>query len=136
MSVNKINYKGVDYAIIEDSEWIDLDLSPYKFTKSTSTWAVTPKYRKIGNVVEITGTISPKEALSETTTEYIVAYLPEGFRPDCTHWFHCQGAGMNVCTINVRDDGKISLSRYGIDTKGAMPTSGIGFLQCTYLAVK
>lgn len=132
MSVNKINYKGVDYEIIEDSGWINVELTS-SFVQNSNSWATKPVYRKVGNMVEIQGTISPASNISDTTSETTIFTLPEGFRPHQTLWVHQQADNMNVWTMIVRPNGIVSLSRYGITSKGAMSTSGIAFMQVTFL---
>lgn len=133
MPIDKIKHNGTEYKITEeDSGWIVPELSS-AFVTNSNSWATITKFRKVGNVVEITGTISPATELSETTTERRVFTLPEGYRPEQMHWFHCQGAVMNTCCVIVRTDGQVTLSRYGVTDKGAMPTSGIAFIQCTFL---
>jgi hypothetical protein len=131
MAVNKINYKGTEFEIVEDSGWITAELTD-KFTVGALASDVVLQYRKVGNVVEINGVTSPTADI-DTNNEHTIFTLPEDYRPSRIRYFHCQGAGMNTCLIIIRPGGSVTLSRYGTTSKSTMTSSGIAFLQATFL---
>ena len=88
--------------ILEDSGWLDL---PLESGVSADGYSGKPQYRKIGNIVEIRGSISFTKASSGNTS---LATLPEGFRPTggIIYWFAPCG-GNTVQRLLIRSNGRI-----------------------------
>lgn len=99
------------YQMVEDSGWQTLTLtSDFKVYGDSNS--KTPKFRKMGKVVEILGEISPKANISSGSSKTI-ATLPEGYRPSRNRYFICQGTGRAIWTLYVYSDGQVIFSRYG-----------------------
>ena len=73
---------------------------------------VNPKYRKIGNMVEIRGAVKPTKILTGSTTDYVIFNLPEKYIPNQSVVFlgHCGSVG--ICTFEVLKTGEFVFSRY------------------------
>ena len=83
MTVN-VKSNGSTKTLIEkdqlpnDSGWIEASIG----RNFTSYGDVSPKYRKIGNIVSIVGSVKPVVSnIGEDTTLYEILTLPEGYRP-------------------------------------------------------
>lgn len=113
MSVNKINYKGVDYEIIEDTGWINAEMTEYFKTYNDQAYRAL-KYRKYGNIVEIHGCISTTfNETIEGDVQYTIFNLPEGFRPTLFHACICHTYKGNApCLIRVEPGGKVEFRGY------------------------
>lgn len=74
-----------------------------------------PKYRKVGNLMEVRGILTPKSTLSASSvgTEYTMFTLPAGCRPSDRISLLMQGSGMNKWMFDIGTDGVCSISRYG-----------------------
>lgn len=81
---------------------------------------MTPKYRRIGNVVYVRGAVKPTSATAADATIYTIFNLPLGYRPaqrfgtanDAAVNTVCQGSTQYVWTCRVYDDGDVTFSRY------------------------
>ena len=72
------------------------------------------QYRKVGNVVEVCGQLAPVSTLPGSSTAVIMFTLPEGYRPNKTRYFVCQGSGTNKWVLTIYTSGSVGFSRYGI----------------------
>lgn len=72
------------------------------------------QYRKVGNVVEVCGQLAPVSTLPGSSTAVIMFTLPEGYRPNKTRYFVCQGSGTNKWVLTVYTSGNVGFSRYGV----------------------
>lgn len=71
------------------------------------------QYRKVGNVVEVCGQLAPVSTLPGSSTAVIMFTLPEGYRPNKTRYFVCQGSGTNKWVLMIYTSGSVGFSRYG-----------------------
>lgn len=99
---------------LSDSGWIEATLgSNFKDYTDSGTPAVTTKYRRVGNFVNIIGCVSPKSALTiNTDNRFTITTLPEGFRPTKPVYEICQGSTQNVWMLTVNTTGDVTLGRY------------------------
>ena len=98
----------------EDSGWQTASLtSDFKPFQGNSSY--TPKYRKVGKVVEISGIISPSATLSAGSEKNIFT-LPTGYRPSIVRYNICQGSANNKWLLTINTTGIVTFSRYGTTT--------------------
>ncbi|MDR0979517.1 MAG: hypothetical protein LBL91_06360 [Lachnospiraceae bacterium] len=105
---------------LNDSGWITLPLNSDTVVANQS---FIPAYRKIGNVVYITGIANPKDSNNEfnkspTTDKNLVTTLPIGFRPGKFVDKICQGSGASLFRIELYTTGQLYITRYGEGTNG------------------
>lgn len=82
----------------------------------------TPRYRINGNLVTISGAITPTSVITSGTTDVkILGTISESFRPSTHAVFVCQGSGINHWTLTVKTDGNIYVSRYGTNAYVNIP---------------
>lgn len=103
----------------EDTKWQVATLTS-GFRAYNNADINTPRYRKIGNIVEIVGCVSPVSAQEAGWSDNIFT-LPEGFRPSNYRYLPCQGSGVNKWLLTVNSNGAVSFSRYGAETTVAIP---------------
>lgn len=94
---------------IHDSGWITATLTSKFTTYGNDT---VPKYRKVGEMVEVVGAVKSKSAIAGSTTEYPIFTLPEGYRPSTPIVVICQGSGAYIWTLRVTQAGIVSFERY------------------------
>ena len=96
----------------EDSGWQTASLTgDFKAYQDNSKY--TPRYRKIGKVVEISGVVSPTKTLSGSGTQVTIFTLPTDFMPSESRYAVCQGSGINRWVLQVNTNGTVTFSRYG-----------------------
>lgn len=94
---------------ITDSGWIDLPLNSQVTAYNSSS---APKYRKIGNMVEIRGSIKISGNIS-SSSGLNFATLPAGFRPSQTIGVVCEGSVVSKWYLNISNDsGALNVDRY------------------------
>lgn len=94
---------------VEDSGWITAELDPAFTAYATGD---DPKYRKIGNLVEVVGTVKPTAEITGSSTQQTIFTLPEGYRPSAEIVRVCQGSMTNVWTLRVATTGEVTFERY------------------------
>ena len=94
---------------IGDSGWINATLTSNFNTYGSDT---VPKYRKVGEMVEVIGAVKSKSAIAGSTKEYPIFTLPEGYRPSTPIVVICQGSGTNIWTLRINTNGVVSFERY------------------------
>ena len=115
-----------------DSEWINLTLND-DFKCYNDDEANHPKYRVCGNVVTVTGSVSPLVAYTSSTTCVVFASgIPSQYRPKIGHVFVCQGSGMNRWECQVKANGDLTVARYGITEATTVPNTAWLTFTCTY----
>ena len=102
-----------------DSGWQTLELNA-AFALYNASYPV--KYRKIGSMVELRGTIKPSSQIAAGGTATI-GTLNVGYRPDYARNYVCQGSGQNRWLLTINYQGVIGFERYGGDTAIAVPTT-------------
>lgn len=104
---------------IKDSNWVFPTLTS-DFVKYGNNFE--PRYRKIGNIVDIVGIIKTTSDLA-SNLERTIFTLPEEYRPHIQHHFLCQGSGMNHWLLTINENGTVTASRYGINSQDTIPTT-------------
>lgn len=97
----------------KDTDWITLSLES-SFKPYADKEENMPQYRRLGNLVEIKGIITPKKTISKNTNSVKIFTLPNDFISNVNHQQICQGSGKNTWLLTVGMDGTVSFSRYGI----------------------
>ena len=121
---------GTWMMIAGSSGWKNLTIDSAFNVYSSNT---QPKYRVNGNLVTVSGAVSPKVAYTSSTTKVVIASgIPEYLRPDVALSFVCQGSGMNRWTCGVETNGTITISRYGVTENISVPTTAWLIFNCTY----
>lgn len=95
-----------------DSNWNEATLSS-AFKPYNDNYQNTPKYRKINNVVQVRGRISPRSVIAGSATPTTIFTLPREYRPSTPYQYVCQGSGKNTWLLEVSETGSVSFARYG-----------------------
>lgn len=109
---------------IEDTGWNYVTLTsavvPY-----TSNETYTPKYRKIGNLVQIIGTLSPASNTNDlgSSTGATGFTIPAGYRPVIQVVSVFQGSSTAFFTVAIDTSGVATLSGYRNEDGYATPTT-------------
>lgn len=82
------------------------------------------RYRKIGHVVQVEGTLSPSTTLSGSATNLTIFTLPDGYRPSATVVTLCQGSGSCHWTLTIKTNGAVCFGRYS--SGGSYTSAGTG----------
>ena len=105
-----------------DSGWqkvtLTSDFKPYNNNTDN-----TPKYIKVGRMVEVLGEVSPNKTFDKNS-EYTMFTLPSGYRPMYEIQTLCQGTGANKWLLTTSTDGKFKFARYGT-TEYAVPSTSV-----------
>lgn len=118
--------------IVDDSPWVDMTLDD-AFAVYDGNVSNHPKYKVSGNVVTITGSVSPKtEYTSSLNKVNIASGIPSAYLPKTNQSFVCQGSGMNHWNCIVTTGGYLTVSRYGITEPTTVPTSAWLVFTVTY----
>ena len=121
------------YVLKDDSGWITASLKK-DFKPYNDTDANIPRYRKVGQVVEIRGVLAPTSTIAASTDTVTAFTLPDGFRPSGTQRYYiCQGSGRNVWLLTVYPDGDVGVARYGTTGTSDIPTSAWLPFNATFL---
>jgi hypothetical protein len=97
---------------VEDSGWITPTLTS-QFNAYVTEQA--PKYRKVGNTVEVVGVVKSTVAITGNDTRHTIFTLPEGYRPSVDVNVVCQGSTMAVWLLTIQaTTGNVLFSRYRI----------------------
>ena len=94
-----------------DTGWIEPELSS-EFAQYSASDFYKVRYRRVGGVVHLAGTIKPTAAITGDTTQHTIFTLPVGFRPAATVDIICQGSTTCVWLLQVHYTGAVSFSRY------------------------
>lgn len=105
---------------IQDTGWITATLNT-NFKAYNGLAGNTPRYRKVGKLVEINGMVSPKANITAGTSG-IIFNIPSGYRPyGFTKYAICQGSGQNRWLLTVTTGGDVKCERYGVATAVDFP---------------
>ena len=107
----RIKYNGTWRAwnfIWGDSGWITPTLS--SSFENSDTQPI--QYRKIGKIVEVSGTCNPTKTLTSSTSLITMFTLPVGYRPSKRVIAMCKGSGVDSWMLMIETDGVVSFSRY------------------------
>lgn len=104
------------------SDWNNLTLGN-QFQVYNNVAANQPRYKAIGQMVEIRGVVSPTAVLASSTTQYTIATgIPAALRPNINRVYRCQGSGINTWLLIITTSGTITVSRYGTNTYTDIPS--------------
>lgn len=99
---------------IRDSGWqtavLTEDFKPYSNDNSNM-----PRYRKIGKIVHVRGTVSPSLTIEGGMETHTIFNLPNGYIPSSTSSFLCQGSGLRRWLLTITTNGNVTFSRYGTE---------------------
>lgn len=96
-------------AELYDSGWKNLTLSS-NFVEYSSTY--TPKYRRVGEVVDVVGAVKPTAVIEGSTDLVTIFTLPSGFRPKSVMVTLCQGPGAAEWMLHIATNGTASFARH------------------------
>lgn len=116
-------------------EWKMADLTKSgNFTNYYANGSEAPKYRRVGELVEIRGTVKPTADIAYSTDYTTIFTLPRGYCPGTCVFTLCQGSGHCVWLMRVDTDGNVGLTRYrnGDVSTTATTTVWLPF-HCTFL---
>lgn len=92
----------------EDTGWIYPDISG-NFEAYTSGWA--PRYRRVGNNVEIVGAVKPTKSVFVGQDPITIFSLPDDLIPNLSVPQLCQGSIRSIWYFEVSSDGGVKISR-------------------------
>lgn len=116
-----------------DGEWVKLTLNS-DFKCYNDVEDNHPKYKAVGGVVTITGTVSPIVAYTSSTSPVEIASgIPQKYRSKTGIVFVCQGSGMNRWECQIKTNGTITIARYGITEATNVPNTAWLPFTCTYV---
>ena len=106
-----------NFTDVMDSGWYYGGVLGEKFTLYNNNEESKVKYRKIGKIVSIRGTVKPTTTIPAGTTNYTIFTLPEEYRPSATVNEVCQGSGGRSWLLSVTANGEVRFARYsdGLD---------------------
>lgn len=112
-----------------DGETVVTEVQPYN---TSETNADTPHAIKYGRIVNMTGSLKTVGAKTGTAT-WKAATVPAGCEPLYTVKTRQQASGQNSYLCEVRPDGGIYISRYGVATNIAVPNNAWLNLNMSYI---
>lgn len=119
LTYDDLKLNGTSY----DSGWKTVTLSS-SLKNYNSDSANALKYRRVGKVVDIRGSVSPANTSALADGESVTAFtLPTGYRPAYTRTHVCHASGFNVFMLQISSAGAVSISRYRSTGATAYPTS-------------
>lgn len=90
------------------------------------------RYRRVGKVVLITGTVTPKSSIHTSSAMVNICTLPVGYRPSSSIYQICQGSGYNRWFLAVYATGVVAMGRYGTADRDIANNTWLPF-SCTYI---
>lgn len=95
-----------------DSGWQDVTLNTTAFKPYNDTQANAPVYRRIGNMVQIKGVVSPAKAIAANGIATI-GDIPADYAPSGINALQlCQGSSGKIWLLSVTTSGSINFQRY------------------------
>lgn len=82
------------------------------------------RYRKIGRIVQVEGTLRPSTTLSGSATNLTIFTLPDGYRPSAAVVTLCQGSGSCHWALTIKTNGEVCFARYS--SGGSYTSAGTG----------
>lgn len=106
--------------LIDKADWVELPLeedSSFDYYYKDDSGNPDPEhkiyYAKVGNLVCIKGVITPKKAITGSSTTIPIVKLPDDIVPDGTINQLCQGTGKNIWLLGIDASNNLVFSRYG-----------------------
>lgn len=122
---------------IIDTGWQEITLNTADFKVYGDLASNTPIYRRVGDMVQIKGAVSPTSATNSlgATTPIEIGTIPVDCAPSTlTVYAVCHGSGNAIWLLNVTPNGIIGAARYAIgDTSSTPATSAWMPFSITYL---
>jgi len=97
-----------------DTGWQTLTITNNKFAHYSNDQIL--QIRKVGRIVELTGSLKNTASITLNTTQVTVATLSSEFRPTKMMVGLMQGSGTNVFNVIVNSNGNIDVNRYRANT--------------------
>ena len=97
-----------------DTGWQTLTISNSKFAYYNNDQIL--QVRRVGRIVELTGSLKNTATITLNTTQVTVATLSSEFRPTKLMVGLMQGSGTNVFNVIVNSNGAIDVNRYRANT--------------------
>lgn len=112
--ISRMRYSGTwsDWMITGGcSPWTDLTVASGFEVYGSGT---KPQYRVNGNIVTVTGAVKPTATVTSNTTGVMFASgIKTQYCPKNTLAFVCQGSGINRWLLQLNQEGKLYVARYG-----------------------
>ena len=97
--------------ILNGSGWKTATLTD-NFVKYDGNDENIPQYIKIGKLVQVRGSVSPKTDIAGSTTAYTIFTLPEGYRPPKQVSVVSPGSGAMRWLLTITASGEVRFQRY------------------------
>lgn len=91
-----------------DVPWTNLPLSS-GWKAYSAAW--TPKYRRVGQVVEVRGAVSPTATTTIGNSDLTFGTLPQGCRPEVTVVQLCQSSSVKIWACSITSSGDVRTGR-------------------------
>lgn len=105
----RIHAAGITAPEVADSGWQNASITgSFALYGSDSVL----RYRKIGNIVQVEGTLNPTTTLAGSATNLTIFTLPEGYRPSAAIVTLCQGSGSCHWALTIKASGEVCFGRY------------------------
>ena len=131
--ISRMRYSGTwsDWMITGGcSSWTDLTIADGFAAYGSGT---DPQYRVNGNLVTITGALKPTATVTSNTTGVLIASgIKTQYCPKNTIAFVCQGSGINRWLLQINQEGKLYVARYGTSDYVDIPSGAWLIFTITY----
>lgn len=125
------NFKKID-PMVEDTGWLPLPLTNPQFVSFSAD--LLPMYRRVGNVVSITGSIKNTAVIPASASPLIITDLPSVIVPSRDFTQRQQGSSLNTFLYNVSaTDKALTISRYGTTTQSEIIVGAWLNIHVTYI---
>lgn len=117
----RIEAAGITAPEVADSGWQNASITgSFALYGSDSVL----RYRKIGRIVQVEGTVRPSTTLSGSATNLTIFTLPDGYRPSAAVVTLCQGSGSCNWALTIKTNGEVCFARYS--SGGSYTSAGTG----------
>lgn len=117
----RIEVAGITAPEVADSGWQNASITgSFALYGSDSVL----RYRKIGRIVQVEGTLRPSTTLSGSATNLTIFTLPDGYRPSAAVVTLCQGSGSCHWALTIKPNGEVCFARYS--SGGSYTSAGTG----------
>lgn len=116
----------------EDTGWKEVTFKS-GFSHYNTSDNYRARYRRVGKVVELRGSIKNTNQLT-ANTDYVMATISDTTcRPDGWITYVQQGSGINKLLITINSNGEIIVNRYGTTAYSAIPSGTWINIHTTFL---
>ena len=99
-----------------DSGWQTLTITNNKFAHYDNNDSQVLRIRKVGRIVELTGSLKNTASITLNATEVNVATIPLEYRPTHHIFGLMQGSQTSVFLVTINTAGALNVSRYRSNT--------------------